>query len=82
MSADAYILQGGNGGHVVNSGEGAVAGSFRWVQCLTDTVLAGVTNGLLSNAGDLVGVTLPAGVGFGGLTSSIEVTSGTVIAYK
>lgn len=82
MANDAYVLMGGNGGHYVNAGESAVTGSFNRILTIESTVLAGITNALIANAADLVGVTIPAGVDIGGLTTSIEVTSGSVIAYK
>ena len=81
MSREAYLLQGGNGGRCIDAAEGPVTGSFRWVQVVNDTVLAGLTNTLV-NSGDLAGLTLPAGLGIGGITTSIEVTSGMVIAYN
>lgn len=82
MSDTAYKLRGGNGGHYVNSAEGAVTGSFPELYCVEATELAGITNALISNAADLVGVSLPAGTRIGGLTTSVEVTSGSLIAYN
>lgn len=81
MSIEAALLQGVNGGHVINSDEGAVTGNFRWIQIITDTVFADVTDATMSNVADLEGITHLAGTGFGGNITAIEVTSGTVIAY-
>ena len=81
MSRDAALLQGGNGGHVINSGEGAVTGNFRWVQMVEDTVFSVVTDSTLENAADLQTITHLAGTGFGGNITALTVTSGTCIAY-
>ena len=82
MSREAHLLHGGNGGHVINSGEGAVTGEFRWVQIVEDTVFSVVTDATLTNASDLQTITHAAGTGFGGNITALTVTSGTVIAYN
>jgi hypothetical protein len=82
MNADAYQLQGGNGGTVVTAASGTVTGSFRWVSVVEAAVLEAITSTLTGSATLLITKTLPAGVGIGGVTTSIKVTSGTVIAYK
>ena len=79
---DAYIMRGGNGGHFLNSGEGAVTGEFGEIVCLTATVIAAITNPKITNIADIVGpLSLPAGTKIGGLTTSITLTSGEAIAY-
>jgi hypothetical protein len=81
MSREAALLQGQNGYHVVNSGEGTVTGSFRWLHFATDTVLASLTDATSTNVNDTVGITHLAGTGIGGNPTSLSVTSGTVHAY-
>ena len=81
MASDAYVLRGGNGGHMLDSGEGAVTGEFGDVVCLTTTVIAAITNPLIENISALATVSLPAGTRIGGLTTSITLTSGQAIAY-
>jgi hypothetical protein len=81
MSSTDYNLHGCNGGHVLNSGEGAQTGkNYRWVQCVTDCVFANV-EGNLTNAAALESITHLTGTGFGGVITALEVTSGTCIAY-
>lgn len=82
MSREAFLLQGGNGGHVLNSGEGAQTGkNYRWVQIVEDTVFANVASDTLTNVADLESITHLAGTGFGGNITELTVTSGTCIAY-
>ena len=78
---DATILRGGNGGHFIDSGEGVVTGAFGEVVCVTATVVATITNPLIANASAIATVALPAGTRIGGLTTSISLTSGEVLAY-
>ena len=68
---------------MINSTNGAVTGvRYRWVSVVENTVLSVLTNSLLAgSATKLITITLPAGFGFGGLTTAITVTSGTVIGY-
>ena len=78
----SYDLQGQGGGVVINSSSGSVTGKFRWVQVITDTVFDAITNAPnLSDDSKLAGVTVPAGVGIGGMFTEVAVTSGVVIAY-
>jgi len=78
---DSYQLQGQQGGFVLGAG-GSVVGNFRWLQIVNDVVLTALESSNLSNADpDLIGITLPAGLGIGGKFSFIQVTSGVVIAY-
>ena len=81
MSREAFLLQGGNGGHVLNAGEGAQTGkTYRWLQFVEDTILSNL-EGNLTNVADLEGITHLAGTGIGGNFTAVTVTSGTVIAY-
>lgn len=82
MSREAFLLQGGNGGDVLNSGEGAQVGkNYRWIQCVEDCVFANLESNLLGNVADLESITHLAGTGFGGDITAVTVTSGTCIAY-
>ena len=81
MSSTAFHLQGGNGGHVLNSGEGAQTGkNYRWIQFIEDTVLS-TLQGNLTNIADLQSITHLAGTGIGGNLPAVTVSSGTCIAY-
>ena len=75
-------MQGGNGGHVVNSGEGSVTGNFRWVQIVADANFSSITDETMENVADLQGFDHIAGTGFGGNITELTVASGTVIAYN
>ena len=76
----SYDLQGQGGGVVLGAGDNA-AGNFRWLQVVTDTVLQSLGSSNVSNAGDLLSITLPGGLGIGGNFTFVQVTSGVVIAY-
>jgi TRAP-type C4-dicarboxylate transport system permease large subunit len=78
----SYDLQGQGGGRVITSASGAVTGTFRWIQVVTDTVFSALSSSNVANASALQTVTIPAGVGLGGRFESITVTSGVVIAYN
>jgi len=81
MSSTAFLLQGGNGGHVLNVGEGAQTGkSYRWIQFIEDTVFTTLA-GNLTNVADLQTITHLAGTGIGGNFTAVTVASGTCIAY-
>ena len=83
MRGDSYQLQGQQGGQAYNTADGAVTGSFRWIQCLTDTVFSALASTNITNASTkLVSITLPAGSGLGGSFTGFTITSGTVIAYS
>ena len=77
---DSYQLQGQQGGVVITTGD-TIVGNFRWFQVVTDTVFAsfGTTN--LDDSSNLLGPTIPAGIGIGGKFSEVSVTTGLVIAY-
>ena len=78
----SYDLQGQGGGRVITSASGAVTGTFRWIQVVTDTVFSALSSSNVANASALQTVTIPAGVGLGGRFESSTVTSGVVIAYN
>lgn len=80
MRGDAYQTQGQQGGRTVSAGETATA-NYRWILVVTPTVLASIASNITGADTALVGITLPAGFGFGGAITSIGVTSGVVIAY-
>jgi hypothetical protein len=78
----SYDLQGQGGGRVITLDSGAVTGTFRWVQVITDTVFSVFTAPNLTDASSLQTITIPAGVGIGGRITALTVTSGVVIAYS
>ena len=78
----SYDLQGQGGGDVITSASGAVTGTFRWVQVITDTVFSVFTASNIGSASGLQTITIPAGVGIGGRITALTVTSGVVIAYS
>lgn len=85
MSAkvEAYYVQGQAGG-IVLTGADSATGTFRWIQAIADTVLlcdTGETAGNLTDIINLDNVTLPAGVGIGGVFTKVQIGSGTAIAY-
>ena len=82
----SYDLQGQGGGVVIEAGETVFSGNYRWIQVVNDTVLSVLgspnINGVSSQGpANLLGITLPAGLGIGGQFTQIGVTSGVVIAY-
>jgi hypothetical protein len=76
----SYDLQGQGGGEVLNAGGGTIA-ALRWIQCITDCVFASISSPNLASPDDLTGITIPAGVGIGGLFESVELSSGVAIVY-
>jgi len=85
MSSDVYYADGRQGG-VVLSGTASATGNFRKIKVITDATFDTIVDASLENIEFLtVGVsplvTIPAGVEFGGNFTSIELASGTVIAY-
>jgi hypothetical protein len=76
----SYDLQGQGGGKVLNEiYDGAT--NVRWVQCLTDCVFNVFDASNLASSSDIIGVTIPAGVGIGGRIENVVLTSGLAIAY-
>ncbi len=85
MRGDSYQLQ-GQMGAVTATGSTTITGNFRWVLVAADTVITSMTGNVLGAGGanpntSLAGITLPAGFGFGGILTSITITSGTILAY-
>ena len=82
---DSYQLQGQQGGALLIGGDAndTVTGNIRWIQAISDVVLAvgsGETEGNIADLGTLT-ATIPAGVGIGGEFTKVKLTSGTAIAY-
>ena len=80
----AYDLQGQGGSTVLNAGTSYTGpNAIRWIQVVNDAVLGTVASasGNVLNPTRLQTITLPAGLGIGGLFSSVAVTSGVVIVY-
>ena len=81
MATDAsYNLQGIGGGIVLGTGD-YYEGEIRWVQVINDAQFEGFLSENITDDQKLVGVLLPAGIGFGGKITGVSVTSGVVIAY-
>ena len=78
---DSYQLQGQMGGKACTSANGAVTGSFRWVQIVTDTVFSAFASNIEDGNTKLITITHNAGTGIGGTITGFTVTSGTVVAY-
>jgi hypothetical protein len=76
----SYDLQGQDRGKVFTSGDDGVVG-VRWFQATTDCVISGIASSNLENASVLVGITIPAGVGFGGRMEAISLSSGVAVVY-
>lgn len=68
---------------MLNASVTTYTGNIRWIQVVTDAVLATVASasGNVSGALRLQSITLPAGLGIGGNFSQVVVTSGVVIVY-
>ena len=77
----SYDLQGQGGGIVIAGGDAIPSGNFRWIQVVNDAVFASLGGINITNSAGLAGITLPAGLGIGGLFEQPELTSGVVIAY-
>ncbi len=78
---DSYQLQGQQGGVVLSAVE-ASFGPFRWLQVINDAVFDDLSATNFGNTeANLVGITIPAGVGIGGNFDNVSVLSGVVIAY-
>jgi len=81
MATDAsYNLQGIGGGIVLGAGD-YYDGKIRWIQVINDAVITVIPSDNVTDTLKLSGVTLPAGLGFGGKFTYVELTSGIVIAY-
>lgn len=79
----SYDLQGQGGSIVLNASVTTYTGNIRWIQVVTDAVLATVASasGNVQGASRLQSITLPAGLGIGGNFSQVVVTSGVVVVY-
>ena len=76
----SYDLQ-GQGGGIVISDSSTYTGNFRWIQVIQDCEIASISSSNIINDDEFTELTIPAGVGIGGSFTSIELTSGVVIAY-
>ena len=79
-SAISWDLQGQGGGIVLGTGD-SYTGKIRWVQVLNDAIFDAFLSENIADDSKLVGITLPAGLGFGGKITGVLVGSGNVIAY-
>ena len=79
----AYDLQGQGGSIVLSTAATTYTGNIRWIQVISDAVLATVTSasGNVQGASRLQGLTLAGGLGIGGNFSQVVLTSGVVIVY-
>jgi hypothetical protein len=75
----SYDLQGQGGGKVLAAGDSAE--NIRWIQCLNDCEFLYFDASNLSGNSNLVGPTIPAGVGIGGRIEFVHLYSGLAIAY-
>ena len=81
MATDAsYNLQGIGGGIVLGASD-LYQGKIRWIQVINDAVIANIYSENITDDYKLVGITLPAGLGFGGKITGVLVGSGNVIVY-
>lgn len=81
MSRESYYSDGRQGGELL-IGTDTATGSFRKIKVINETVFAGLTDSSIMNIGDITSLTIPAGVEIGGNFTSIQLTSGAVIAYR
>ncbi len=79
---DSYQLQGQQGGEVLSASTSSI-GPFRWLQVISDVVLDDLTaTNLAGSEIELIGITIPAGIGIGGNFTNVAVASGVLIAYS
>jgi hypothetical protein len=76
----SYDLQ-GQGGGIVIIDSGTYTGNFRWIQVIQDCQFGNIVSSNISNDEGFDELSVPAGVGIGGRFTSIQLTSGAVIAY-
>ena len=82
MATDASYNLHGLGGGIVLTTMDVYEGKIRWVQVINDAVLdVAESANITDSEAKLVGITLPAGIGFGGKFTYVAVASGVVIAY-
>jgi hypothetical protein len=82
----SYDLQGHGGGVVIDDSDPGIGtntqtGLFRWVQCVTDCTFTTVASSNIVQPGAGLATTSPAGVGFGGMFTTVTLSSGTAILY-
>ena len=75
-----YNMQGQGGGILIYN-TNLISGNFRWIQVITDCEIDNLSSSNINNNTGFDGLTVPAGVGIGGKFTSIQLTSGAVIAY-
>ena len=78
---DSYQLQGQQGGKVFTAANGAVTGSFRWLQVVNDATFSAFASNLEDSNAKLITISHNAGTGIGGLVTGFTVASGVVIGY-
>jgi len=78
---DSYQLQGQQGGKVFTVANGAVTGSFRWLQVVNDATFSAFASNLEDSSTKLITISHNAGTGIGGLVTGFTVASGVVIGY-
>ena len=76
----SYDLQGQGLGQVFTVADDGVV-NVRWFQAVTDCVISVIVSSNLTNASALAGITIPAGVGFGGKMQAMVMTSGVAVVY-
>lgn len=70
-------------GSEVLSGTDAVTGKrYGALQVINDAVLSAITSGTITDAADLLSITLPAGTVIYGEVSAVTLASGVVVAHK
>ena len=63
------------------SANGAVTGSFRWLQIVNDATFSAFASNLEDGGTKLITITHNAGTGIGGLVTGFTVSGGVVIGY-
>ena len=74
-------MQGQQGGKVFTAANGAVTGSFRWLQVVNDATFSAFASNLEDSSTKLITISHNAGTGIGGLVTGFTVASGVVIGY-
>jgi hypothetical protein len=75
-------LTGLNGGEVITGPRAVTGKQFQALFCVDAVTLGAVTTNLDQSTDTLAGVQLSAGSTLFGLTTGVNVTAGTVIAYN
>jgi len=66
---------------VFTAANGAVTGSFRWLQVVNDATFSAFASNLEDSSTKLITISHNAGTGIGGLVTGFTVASGVVIGY-